>query len=91
MNAAIEEVVKQCKNCQESCPSPAVAPLHPWEWPPHPWQRLHLDIKGPFLGHMFLVLVGAHSKVDGSTPPVVHHSLKNHRILIIFPLMVSYG
>ena len=62
MNAAIEEVVKQCPNCQESCPSPAVAPLHPWEWPSHPWQRLHLDFAGPFLGHMYLVLVDAHSK-----------------------------
>ena len=31
MNAAIEEVVKEWKNCQESRPFPAVAPLHPWE------------------------------------------------------------
>ena len=62
MNAEIEEVVKQCPNCQESRPSPAMAPLHPWEWPSHPWQRLHLDFAGPFLGHMYLVLVDAHSK-----------------------------
>ena len=40
----------------------AKAPLHPWEWPAQPWSRLHLDFAGPFLGHMYLVLVDAHSK-----------------------------
>ena len=41
---------------------PAPAPLHPWEWPGRLWLRLHLDFAGPFIGHMFLVLVDAHSK-----------------------------
>ena len=40
----------------------AKAPLHPWEWPAQPWSCLHLDFVGPFLGHMYLVLVDAHSK-----------------------------
>ena len=26
------------------------------------WSRIHLDFAGPFLGHMFLVIVDAHSK-----------------------------
>ena len=43
-------------------PSPSVAPLHSWEWPSTPWTRLHIDFAGPFKGHMFLVLVDAHSK-----------------------------
>ena len=33
-----------------------------WEWPEQPWNRLHLDFAGPFLGHQFLVLVDSHSK-----------------------------
>ncbi|CAB4043809.1 uncharacterized protein K02A2.6-like, partial [Paramuricea clavata] len=37
-------------------------PSHPWEWPTTPWQRIHLDFVGPFLGRMFLIIVDAHSK-----------------------------
>ncbi|CAB4007397.1 Uncharacterized protein K02A2.6, partial [Paramuricea clavata] len=37
-------------------------PLHPWEWPTTPWQRIHLDFAGPFQGRMFLIIVDAHSK-----------------------------
>ena len=60
--ADIEAKVKDCAECQASRPIPAMAPLHPWEWPERPWARLHLDYAGPFLGRMFLVLVDAHSK-----------------------------
>ena len=62
MDSAIEDVVKHCQVCQQSRPSPPVAPLHPWEWPSKPWSRLHLDFVGPFLGHHYLVLVDAYSK-----------------------------
>ena len=62
MDADITRMVKACPVCQESRPSPATAPLHPWEWPSQPWSRIHLDFAGPFLGHMFLVIVDAHSK-----------------------------
>ena len=62
MDSQIEDLVKTCTVCQESRPSPAAAPLHPWEWPSQPWSRLHLDFAGPFCDHMFLVLVDAHSK-----------------------------
>ena len=62
MDSEIEDMVKGCQVCQESRPSPPVAPLHPWEWPSKPWSRLHLDFAGPFLGRDFLVLVDAHSK-----------------------------
>ena len=49
-----------CKMCQERR---SVAPLHVWEWPQCPWVRMHADYARPFLGHMFLVIVDAHSKV----------------------------
>ena len=54
--------VRTCVECQEHQKSPAAASLHPWEWQAHPWQRLNIDYKGPFLGNMFLVVVDAHSK-----------------------------
>ena len=62
MDKDIEELVKGCTVCQETRSSPPVAPLHPWQWPSEPWSRIHLDFAGPFMGHMFLVIVDVHSK-----------------------------
>ena len=62
MDTDIENLVKHCTICQESRHQEPPAPLHPWEWPKQPWHRLHLDFAGPYLGHMFLVLVDAYSK-----------------------------
>ena len=39
-----------------------LAPLHPWEYPSRPWQRLHIDFAGPFFGKMWLIVVDASSK-----------------------------
>lgn len=58
----VEMMVKSCGTCQEHRNVPAVAPLHPWNWPERPWQRLHVDYAGPFMGRMFFVLIDAHSK-----------------------------
>ena len=47
MDVKIEETVKQCKQCQDAQTLPPKAPLHPWQWPSHPWTRLHIDYCGP--------------------------------------------
>ena len=62
MDADIVEMAKSCSVCQVHQHSPASTPLHPWEWPDTSWSRLHLDFAGPFLGHMYLITVDAHSK-----------------------------
>ena len=61
-DADIEEMVQKCVACQQQRQMPAPPPLHPWEYPEQPWSRIHLDYAGPFLGHMFLVIVDAYSK-----------------------------
>ena len=58
----IERLVSDCATCQEHRNVPPSMELHPWEWPDKPWSRLHADFAGPFLGHMFLILVDSHSK-----------------------------
>ena len=58
----LEEKVKKCQSCQLNQKTPAHVPLHPWSWPTRPWSRLHIDHAGPFLGHLFLIIVDAHSK-----------------------------
>lgn len=62
MSQEIEQTVKQCQTCQIHRPSPAKAPLHPWERPRHPWSRIHIDHAGPFLGNQFLIVVDAYSR-----------------------------
>ena len=53
--------MKQCEECQQSRATPPPAPLHPWQWPTHPWRRIHIDFAGPKEGKMFLVIIDAHS------------------------------
>ena len=36
--------------------------MHPWEWPEHPWECIHIDYAGPFMGKMFMLVIDAHSK-----------------------------
>ena len=37
-------------------------PVHQWELPLHPWQRVHVDYAGPFKEKMWLLLIDAFSK-----------------------------
>jgi transposase InsO family protein len=62
MDREIEECAKKCEGCQKVQNKPAVAPLHPWQWPAEPWRRIHLDFAGPFRGRMFFLAMDAHSK-----------------------------
>ena len=82
ISADLEANVRACGNCQTSCPPPALAPLHPSEWPHRPWSRLHLDYAGPLLGKMFVVLVDAHLRwldvvqVSAATPTLTIEKLR---------------
>ena len=58
----IATIVQQRSDCQKSRNKPQPAPLHPWDWPKMPWQRIHIDSAGPFMGKMFLIVVDSHSK-----------------------------
>ena len=39
--------------------NPPVAPLNPLPWPSKPWSQLHMNFAGPFMNHMFLVVIAA--------------------------------
>ena len=58
----IKDMAKTCTDCQDTHHAPPNAPLHPWAWPEHPWQRLHADFAGPVASKMLWVVVDAHSK-----------------------------
>ncbi|CAL9686186.1 unnamed protein product [Knipowitschia caucasica] len=58
----VEKTCKQCDRCQLEQRMPRPVPLHPWEFPGEVWKRLHIDFAGPFIGHMFMIVVDAYSK-----------------------------
>ena len=62
MDNDLENKVRTCNNCQINRKNPPEAPLHPWEWPSRPWEIIHIDYAGPFLGKMLLIMVDAYSK-----------------------------
>ena len=68
IDADIESCARNCSRCAEIANSPAEAPLHSWDLPSGPWQRVHLDFAGPFYGSMWLIYIDAYSKYAGSVP-----------------------
>jgi len=61
MDEQIEQIVRGCIQCKQN-KMLASAPIHAWEYPSGLWQRLNMDIAGPYMGKMFLIVVDAYSK-----------------------------
>ncbi|XP_054707489.1 uncharacterized protein K02A2.6-like [Uloborus diversus] len=62
IDSSITSFVQNCAACVSTRNDPSRIKRHPWEWPNGPWQRIHVDFAGPFMGKMFLVVVDAFSK-----------------------------
>ena len=62
LDSDIEETVRQCNICQMNQRQPNKAAPHPWRTAQNPWERVHLDFAGPFLGRMWMVVVDSYSK-----------------------------
>lgn len=62
MDQDIEKFCFTCSGCQRRCNMPNSAPVHPWDWPKEPWDRLRIDFAEPFMNSMFLHIIDAHSK-----------------------------
>ena len=62
MDKEIEDKARHCSTSQYNQNNPVSAPVHSWEYPASPWERLHVDFAGPFMGKLFLVVVDAFSK-----------------------------
>ena len=50
MDARLEEKEKSCATCQSHQSKPPCSPLHPWEWPGHPWFPSTCRLCWPFHG-----------------------------------------
>lgn len=82
MDKDIELHVKQCASCAIHQNNPKPVRFHPWEVPQYPWQRLHIDYAGPFLGYSYLIIVDAHSKWPEVIPMQSTTSISTIRALM---------
>ena len=62
LDAEIERTVRECEVCQMNQRKPPKSIPHPWVTPSEPWERIHLDFCGPFLGSMWMVVICAKTK-----------------------------
>ena len=85
----IEDCARHCVSCQAVKNAPPVAPLHPWLWPAHSWQRIHVDFAGSFMGKTYLLVVDAHSK----WPEIIEMSstTTNKTITELCKMFAAYG
>ena len=90
LDTELEHLAKSCIPCQEVKLTPPAAPLHPWVWPSLPWQRIHVDFAGPFLGQQFLIVVDAHSKWP-EVIPMASSTTAARTIEALQLLFASYG
>lgn len=58
----IENMAKSCNACLKNANLPPKLRTHHWEYPSGPWERIHLDYAGPYLGKHLFVIVDAYSK-----------------------------
>jgi len=61
LDADIESNVRACAICQRVRATPTKLLLHPWIYPKHPFQRVHIDFCEDKKQH-FLILVDSYSK-----------------------------
>ena len=62
LDTDLKNMTRSCPDCLAQRAPPPKAELHPWEWPTHPWHRLHVDYADPVSGRYFLIIVDGHSK-----------------------------
>ncbi|GJQ72688.1 hypothetical protein Trydic_g1346 [Trypoxylus dichotomus] len=53
LDKQIEELCKNCTNCNRYNYNLPKAELNPWPFPSQPWERIHIDYLGPLLGGFF--------------------------------------
>ena len=61
IDADIETTVKSCYECAKNKNKPMKAFIHPWSWPTHPFDRVHIDFF-ELHGKEYLLLVDSYSK-----------------------------
>lgn len=61
----ITNLVNTCESCLLNRKNPPKTIVHPWEPATRPFERVHVDFAGPFMGVTLFILVDAYSKWPG--------------------------
>jgi hypothetical protein len=56
LNDDIERMIQGCPRCQQWAHMPKAATQIPSPWPQEPWTQLHLDLAGPLMKEMLLII-----------------------------------
>ena len=62
MDGEIGSIARSSCECQENGKNLQKVPIHPWQLPEKPWERLHIGLEGLYFGFMWLVVEDAVSK-----------------------------
>lgn len=89
LDSDIEQVANTCVDCSKYANNPPKFKEHHWDYPKGPWERIHIDYAGPFLGTMFLVITDAFSK--WIEVKLTRSTTANATISILDELFSTYG
>lgn len=62
LDVDIENITKNCLQCQQTRANPKKVTTHVWESAKNPFERVHVDFAGPFMGKYFFILIDAYTK-----------------------------
>lgn len=85
----IEHLAKSCSECAKYAHAPPKFRDHHWEYPSGPWERIHIDYAGPFMGKMLFIVCDAYSK--WLEVKIVNSSTTSSTTAILDQLFASYG
>eukprot|EP00102_Acyrthosiphon_pisum_P016233 XP_008187120.1 PREDICTED: uncharacterized protein K02A2.6-like [Acyrthosiphon pisum] len=85
----IVEVAKSCLECNKIMNNPSKVPVHQWEEPAEPFERIHIDYAGPVNNMYYLVIVDAFTKWPEVFP--MKQITTNKTITILRSLFARFG
>jgi transposase InsO family protein len=89
MDTEIEQMVRSCTPCAAAAKQPTKETLHSWPPATKPWERIHVDYAGPYMGKQFLIVVDAFSKYPEVVP--VPHITSRQTVTALRKLGAQHG
>ncbi|KAL7739922.1 hypothetical protein ACLKA6_003398 [Drosophila palustris] len=92
MDKDIEDLVANCSACQVTRSDPKKIPTQAWKLATRPFERVHVDYAGPFLGKYLFVMVDAYTKwPESSYPYLMAYRRAIHPATGKSPAMLMFG
>uniref|UniRef100_A0A8R1E2Q1 RNA-directed DNA polymerase n=1 Tax=Caenorhabditis japonica TaxID=281687 RepID=A0A8R1E2Q1_CAEJA len=89
MDKDIEQIVRNCTDCQAAAKNPVKTTLEPWPATSSPFERVHIDYAGPINDTYYLVVIDAYSKWPEILP--TKSITTTATITLLNPIFARYG